>query len=178
MTDDQRRKIEELFARRGEGVGSFVLARTGDAELAEEITARIFLTVVRKFHQCRHSPAAWLWSIVRTELAGFFRQERRSRGHRPREALGEHLPDTARGPDQEAADRESRLRLQAALEQLTEPQQEIIYMKFYQDMRNVDIAEAAGSTAVNVGVRVHRSLRRLRELMSAGTHDRQRTGAK
>ena len=42
---ENREKIEQLFVQYGRGVGGYVLARVGDADLAEEITARVFLTV-------------------------------------------------------------------------------------------------------------------------------------
>ena len=43
--------IEQLFLRYGPGVGSYLMARLGNAELAEEITSRVFLTVVRRVRQ-------------------------------------------------------------------------------------------------------------------------------
>jgi len=159
LTEDQRRRIEDLFARYSEGVGSFVLARVGDAELAEEITSRVFLKVVRKFSQCRRSPAGWLWAIVRTELAQHFRRRPRSGDCDPRMAG----PDPT--PDAQAQQHEDQLRLQAALGELPGEHQAILYMKFYQDMPNVEIAEATGLTPSHVGVLVHRCLKRLRALM-------------
>ena len=161
MTEDERRAVEGLFARYSEGVGSFLLARVGDAELAEEITARVFHTVVRKFAQCRRSPAAWLWAIVRTALAEHFRRRR------PHEPADPQLPDGAAGPDEQAERLEMQRRTRAALAKLPEDTQKIIYMKFYQDMRNVEIAKATGLTPSNVGVLVHRSLKRLRALIES-----------
>ena len=35
------------------------------AELAEALTANVFVTVVRKLHQCRGEPVAWLWALGR-----------------------------------------------------------------------------------------------------------------
>ena len=45
--------MERLFRQYGRGVGGYLLARTGDPELAEEITARVFLTVVRRYYGLR-----------------------------------------------------------------------------------------------------------------------------
>ena len=55
--------------------------------------------------------------------------------------------------------------MQSALRQLSDEQREIVYLKFFQQMRNKEIASVTGRSAENVGVIVHRSLRRLRELM-------------
>ena len=160
MTDQQRRTIEELFARYGPGVGSFVLARVGDRDAAEEITSRVFAIVVRKIGSCRHSPAGWLWAIVRTQLAQHFRRRRHTE-------TSERLADPAEPPDVRAERREMQRRTRLALGRLPEDHQKLLYMKFYQDMRNVDIAQATGLSASNVGVLVHRSLKRLRALLEA-----------
>src|ERR1700677_1732952 len=76
LTPEQQKAIEQLFLQYGKGVGSFVLTQVGDPELAEEITARVFLTVVSRFCQLRESVLGWLWAIVRTELARHFRGRR------------------------------------------------------------------------------------------------------
>mgnify|MGYP002399731273 CR=1 FL=1 len=161
MTSADRHVIEQLFLRHGSGVGSYVLARVGDAELAEEITARVFLTVVRRFDQLRGSAVGWLWAIVRSELARHFRR----RGGQP---LGE-LPSPRPLPLEEMAERELHIRLQGALERLSEEQRDLVSMKFFLGLRNLEIAEATGLTPSNVGVKLHRALRELRDLLEPQT---------
>jgi len=184
---ERREAIEQLFVRHSAGIGSYLLARVGDAELAEEITARVFHTVVRRIGQCRGleemgtgtsppgEPAAsrdagsepapvssvvgWLWAIVRSELARHFRDRRRS------EPLSEELPDRRDPPGESAARDEMHRRMQTALEQLDDEEQRIIAMKFFLRARNTEIAEALGQTPNNVGVKIHRTVRHLRELM-------------
>ncbi len=159
MTNDPQREMEHLFRQYGKGVGSYVLSRVRDPELAEEITARVFLTVVRRYHQVRGSAAAWLWAVVRSELARHFRD--RSRFVQPEDELP--------APDDEPADalvrRETLAKLGLALEQLSEEQRQLIDMKFFLNMRNCDIAEVTGLTPANVGVIVYRTLKQLRGLM-------------
>lgn len=159
MRPDRREAIERLFVRYGEGVGSYVLARVGDAELAEEITARVFCTAVRHFDRCHTSEVGWLWSIVRSELARHFR------GRRP-EPLPEDLLDPADNPAEHAVRRETQRSLQAALEQLDEDEQQIISLKYFLQVRNTEIAAALGLSASNVGVKIHRAVKRLQELMA------------
>jgi RNA polymerase sigma-70 factor (ECF subfamily) len=160
LLDDRRQKIEDLYRRYGKGVGSFVLARVGDRHVAESITAGIFLLVVRRFEQCRGSPVAWLWSIVRTEVARYFR-DRHEAG-----ALDVEPTDFSADPQQLAERAETDARIGDALRRLNDEQQALVYMKFFLDMPNTDIAAALGMTPSNVGVVVHRAVKRLRELMS------------
>jgi RNA polymerase sigma-70 factor, ECF subfamily len=157
LTGEQRGEIERLFLQYGKGVGSYLLARVGDPELAEEITSRVFLAVVRHYGQRRGSAAAWLWAIVRSELARHYR--------RPAAALDGDLPSAGPGPPEELARRQWRQQLQAALDRLPAELHEIVYMKFFLDMRNLDIAAATGLSPSHVGVKVHRTLQQLRRLL-------------
>jgi RNA polymerase sigma-70 factor, ECF subfamily len=156
---DRQREIEELFRAHGKGVGGYVLARVGDPELAEEITSRVFLTVVRRFHQQRGSVLGWLWAIVRSELARHFR------GRQPQEAPSASLPASQELPPEELARRELHECLQAALGKLSEEQRQLVGLKFFLGLRNQEIAAATGLTPSNVGVKLHRALAELRELL-------------
>lgn len=159
LPPDQQDKIARLFSEFGRGVGNYVLARLGDPELAEEITARVFLQVVRGYVQLRGSAVHWLWAIVRNELAKHFRQRRAV-------PLDDDLLDARELPADAAARGQLQAELQAALARLPEEAQQIVFMKFFQDMKNLEIAEATGLTPSNVGVTIHRTLKQLRRLMT------------
>ncbi|HZL36856.1 MAG TPA: sigma-70 family RNA polymerase sigma factor [Tepidisphaeraceae bacterium] len=158
-SSERQRQIEALFRGYARGVGSYALARVGDPQVAETIVSNVFLIVVRRIEQCRSSPAAWLWSIVRSELARYFRQ------HRPMAPLPATCLDPAPRPPEIAEGLEMQSRMRQALERLTEEQQRIVYLKFFLDVPNTQIAGELGLSASNVGVIVHRTLARLRELM-------------
>lgn len=157
MAGDYQREIEELFLRYGKGVGSYLLARVGDPELAEELTARVFLTVVRRFHQLRGPGAGWLWSIVRSELAQHFR------GRRLMDLPEAHLLAPEGTPPDLLSQAESQGQLRAALDRLPDPQHEIICLKFFLGLRNQEIAATLGMTPSHVGVTIHRTLKQLRQ---------------
>lgn len=159
LTDDRRRQIEDLFRRYGKGVGSYVLAQVGNADVAETITGSVFLIVVRRFEQCRTSPVAWLWSIVRSEIARYFRDRKDV------VPLDVEPPDPLNDPRRHAESRESAQQVRRAMAELTEEQQKLIYMKFFLDLPNVEIAHSLGMTPGNVGVVAHRAVKRLREVM-------------
>jgi RNA polymerase sigma-70 factor, ECF subfamily len=142
-------------------VGSYCLARLGNAELAEEITSRVFLTVVRHFADVRGSSAGWLWTVVRSELTNHYRARQRTTNS---DAGG---ISTDKSPQEQMESDELQRQLYFALQQISENEQQIIYLKFFQDMPNHEIAEAAGLSASNVGVIVFRALKRLRHLMEA-----------
>lgn len=159
MALDRRDEIERLFRRYGRGVGSYVLTRVGDPELAEEITARVFLKVVRCLEQLRGQEAGWLFAIVRNELARHFRARDR---HTP---IAPDTPAPDMLPPEYAAQSEMRCRMQAALGQLSPRDQQLVYLKFFQQLRNPEIANATGLSVSNVGVALHRAIKQLRRLL-------------
>ena len=146
-------------------MGSYLLARTGDFELAEALTANVFVTVVRKLHQCHGNQVAWLWTIVRHELARHFREHRRHDSLDSAEA--EELTADETSPLENLVDGERLEQLRHALASLSDQQQAIVFMKFFEDMPNAEIAAATGLSPGNVGVRVHRTLKQLRMLMES-----------
>ncbi|MEK6236682.1 MAG: sigma-70 family RNA polymerase sigma factor, partial [Planctomycetales bacterium] len=161
LTGDHRADAERLFQKYARGVGSYVLGRVRDAELAEAITARVFLTVVHRIADCRGSASAWLWTIVRNEVTRHFRDQK------PQQPLDENHPDPTDSPPEQLAKQETQTKLMAVLEELPEAQREIIYMKYFLDMRNKDVAAALNMTASNVGVQVHRALKELRKRLDS-----------
>jgi RNA polymerase sigma-70 factor (ECF subfamily) len=160
---ERQQKVEELFRQYGRGVGSFIMARVGNADLAETITSNVFFIVVRQIEQCRSAPGAWLWSIVRSELARHFRR------HKAADQLTDRFADPALAPPELAARNEMQERMQIALHRLGDEQQRIIYLKFFLDVPNTEIAAELGLSSSNIGVIVHRAVKQLRELMEEKT---------
>lgn len=159
MTEEARQKIEDLFLRCGPGVGRYVLLRVGSPELAEEISARVFLTVVRQFHQHNGSLLGWLWAIVRTELARHYRQ-------RPLAVCSTEVASKEPLPLEQMERKERSDVLRACLEKLPDEEQQLLSLKFFMGLGNQEIAEATGLTPSNVGVKLHRTLKELRGLLA------------
>jgi len=145
----------ELFERYASGVGSFFLARVGDPELAEELTSRVFVQVVQRLEQCRGNACGWIWAIANSILSRHYRDK------------GRRKPDAAEEPVyvdplQSAENREWQALLPGILAELSPREQELVFLKFFQDLSNQQIAEATDLTVSNVGVILFRALKRLR----------------
>ncbi len=141
MTADHRQAVEQLFRAHGRGVGNYVFARIGDLEQAEEITSRVFLKVADNIGRLRGELAPWLWAIVKNELARHFRDGRRF------EPVSDALPSHEEAPDDQMA------------------RKQIVFLKFFENLGNQEIAKVTGLTPSNVGVTVHRTLKQLRALL-------------
>jgi len=86
--------------------------------------------------------------------------------------LDDDLVAPGNSPLETTQKQEMQCRLREALERLTDEQHQIVTMKFFLNVPNTEIAEALGLSASNVGVKVHRALKRLYELME-GNQERE-----
>ena len=77
------------------------------------------------------------------------------------------LCDPAKTPAAIATQREIAVRVEAAIDQLGEQDREMILMRHYEHLSNLEIAEVLGLNAPAASMRYLRSVRRLRELLES-----------
>lgn len=155
--DGDMQAFRALFARHTPRVYGFLLHRTGEAALAEDLTQQTWLRV----HAARATFRAgarfrpWLYTIA----ANLRRDQLRA--HPP-----EDLPGTLPEPPQEEDPDEARARrdlLRRALLALPEPYRDVIVLHRYHDLGFAEIAEIVGATEGAVKLRAHRGYLMLRE---------------
>jgi RNA polymerase sigma-70 factor (ECF subfamily) len=152
--------FEELYAEHAQPLFRFLVYRTGDRALSEDLLADAFeraLRARRGFDPKRASRKTWLYAIALNCL----------RDHARRRAAEERALDRATagdpgdGPDPLAAvgDREQ---LMAALGALSDEEREVIALRFGADLTVPEIARVTGEKLTTVEGRVYRALRKLR----------------
>jgi RNA polymerase sigma-70 factor (ECF subfamily) len=109
-------------------------------------------------HQQNGSAVGWLWAILRSELARHFRQ-------RPLASCPADLLSNEALPAAEVERKETAALLRACLAKLPDDEQELISLKFFLGLSNQEIAHALGLKPNHVGVKVHRVLKELRNLL-------------
>lgn len=112
--------------------------------------------------------SAWLYRMAHNTVVDHYR---RSRDHAPlpewhdSDALvgsGDQMVDPER-----SAERESEVdRLRAALSELSEDEQQIILLRFVEDLPHAQTAEILGQSEVGSRVLQHRALRKLRDTLT------------
>jgi RNA polymerase sigma-70 factor (ECF subfamily) len=164
--------IEGLYDLYADRIYHYVLARTGDVNAAEDLTAEVFLRViqhVRKFKLDTARPAAsvsaWLYRIAANLVA----DHHRARQRRPTVNIEEDAPLISAAPDpsQQAERREALEHLSGALEKLTEDQRLVVVCKFGESMSNAQAAAWLGKTEGAIEALQHRALRTLCRLLGA-----------
>jgi RNA polymerase sigma factor (sigma-70 family) len=158
----REREFERLYAEQARPLLRFLVYRTGDRALAEDLLADTFERVLRArrpFDPRRATEKTWLYTIALNLL----------RDHSRRHAIGQRaLEKVAIREPRLAADRElaavaERDALQRALECLSIEEREAIALRFGADLTIPEIAKLNGEKLTTVEGRVYRALRKLRD---------------
>jgi len=134
----------------------------GDQEQARDVVQETFLRLCRqdRAQLADHLPE-WLYTVCRNQAIGILRQRERMGLAAP------SRPDAQEGrepsPPDALASSESQSRVLGLLETLTASQQEVLHLRFDQDLTYQQISRVTGLSESNVGVLIHRGLNRLRE---------------
>jgi RNA polymerase sigma-70 factor, ECF subfamily len=119
--------------------------------------------------QGRASPSTWSYRVALNTALGWHRKERRRQVRRQPVLQVEDLPAAALDSAQQAAQRELVERLYDAIRRL--PKSDAALVLLYLDGFSYrQMAEVLGISESNVGVRLNRAKKSLRELMNEEPH--------
>ncbi len=136
---------------------------TGDVELAGEVLPETLLRACREDRAALDGHLAqWLFRVCRSRALDVQRKEQRMSLVMD---LDLQAAPSGNGPPELLAARETKSRLLGLLEGLPANQQEVIRLKFQNDLSYREIADVTGHSVSNVGFLLHTGLKRLRELM-------------
>jgi RNA polymerase sigma-70 factor (ECF subfamily) len=161
-----RDAFERLYAENARPLLGFLLYRTGDHALAEDIAADAFERVLLKrarFDPRRGSEKTWLYSIALNLLRDHARREQAGVRARDRASAVHVTPG-----ERELESVEERDALGRALATLSEAEQDAIALRYGADLSLKEIARLSGEKPSTVESRVYRALERLRDEL-AGT---------
>ncbi len=153
--------IRDAFDRHEGPLVRYALRLTGDLETARDVVQDTFLRLCREPRERVESHlAAWLFTVCRRRALDVARKLSRmhSAGTVP------HAGDRG-GTDQvaHAVHRETVGRLLELLESLSPREQEIVRLKFQNELSYREIGKVMGLSVSNVGYLLHHALRKMRE---------------
>jgi len=153
-----------LYERHVRKIYNYIYYRTGDHHDAEDLTARVFQRAMRHiggFQDMGVPLSAWLYRIAHNLVANWHRD----RSRRPVVPLEEQLVLTpgAQHPEALAVKREQGAELLAVIRRLPEDRQQLLILKFSEQLSNAEIAEIMGRTEGAIKSLYHRTLSELRQ---------------
>lgn len=164
--------VEELYARYGPAVYGFLMARLGDALLAEEVLQDVMLSAWRAAGQFRGESKVltWLLSIARNRAINARRRHRL-----PQIPLSDayETPGTDTGPFERVLRSSERQLVRATLEQLSPQQREVLVLVFFHQLTENEVADVLGIPVGTVKSRLHRGKEMLRRVWVEANYDAQ-----
>lgn len=179
MTDEERlfervctyepQALEKLYDAYAPLIYAYLYRRLQDAPLAEDLTSEVFLRLLRAFRSrevWHTSLRGWLYRVAHNLVMDHYRQQV------PNVTLDEGLssdPDTPDTDDVEEQVSEwcTRRQLRAALKRLTPEQQEVLALRFGEQLSTQETAEVMGKSVSAIEALQHRALATLRRMLKS-----------
>jgi RNA polymerase sigma-70 factor (ECF subfamily) len=156
--------FERLYAAHAEPLLGFLVYRTGNRAVAEDVMADTFERVLRtrfRFDPRKSSEKTWIFTIALNLLRDHAR--RRGAEERALERLPEPVPSGGM-PTTDLVDERDELR--GALDTLTQEERECVALRFGADLTVPEVGRVLGEKLSTVEGRVYRALRKMRAELS------------
>lgn len=158
-----------IYERYASAIYLYIYYRVGDAELAEDLRAEVFLRMIEgieKYEDRGWPISAWLYRIARDRTIDALRRRYR----RPQVPL-ETWTDTCEGPEVPIEVKLDHEELRKSIEHLTEGQRQVILLRFMGDLSVQEVAKKLGRTEGAVKALQHRGLQTLARILEADQTD-------
>lgn len=157
--------LGEIYDRYSGRIYTYLYHHLGDRQLAEDLTGDVFLKMLEAAKSARFartSLSGWLFRIAHNLVY----DHRRYRGP-GLDDIEEHLDLTNTMPDPESSTERKLAQdnLRAALHSLTDEQQQVVLLRFAEDMPAEQVATVMGRSEGSVWSLQHRALAALRRAL-------------
>ena len=152
-----------LYRRHYEAVFRYCVHRLFERHLAEDVTSAVFLKVVEKFHSFKGTELQfrnWLYKIATNAVNDHLRKSAR------RNTLIKDIGCCVKNPDSTNFPDENLALLKQAMFELKPKYQTIITLRFFENLKLIEIAEMLGSSPGTVRSQLARALAKLRKKLS------------
>jgi RNA polymerase sigma-70 factor (ECF subfamily) len=158
-------RFAELYDRYVEQIYRYVYRRVSDQQVSEDLVSQTFYDALShlKSYEFRGYPfSAWLYKIAHNNVLKWYRANSRVQSV-DLEDISELKGDV--DLVKEEIQREEKENVLKVLDCLEFEERELIRLKYFEDVSNMEIAQIMGITANNVGVKLYRALKKFKELI-------------
>ncbi len=167
----QRAQVEQemalLYRKYAPGLLTYVRIRVPSPEDAEDLVVEVFLAALEQAKFAVLSEKAkqlWLWRVTRNKVIDAYRRAKTRQSVTLEHVADGLFADEMAGPEYSALRQEDYMDLYAHLQSLPRLQQEILRMRFGQELSCGEIATKLGRQENVVRVTLSRSLNLLRNI--------------
>lgn len=158
--------LEEIYQKHARTVYAYLLGRTRNQDLAEELTQETFFQAVRTIDTFRGDSklSTWLCGIARNLWLAHLRESRKSQSLEEMEEMA-----GAASPEEELSLQWDNLEILKLLHGLKEPLREVMYLRLIGNLTFAQIGEIMGKSENWTRVNYYRGKERIRR--EAGEHE-------
>jgi len=149
--------VAALYDRFAPELYRYIYQRLGAKTIAEDLTAEVFVRVLG-LPRAPDEWRAYLYRIAHNLVVDYFRKHPHIL-----EQVDEFIPDDRNDPVERAEIAEEQRRLRKAIARLTPEQQQVVVLKFVQEMSNAEVARILNKPEGAIKALQHRALTNLRE---------------
>jgi len=178
----EKRQIEEakrdsskflvLYDKYVDQIYRYIARRTGnDRDSAHDILSQTFLDALSHIKDYTHQGypfSSWLYRIAHNNVIKWYKKSEHTRYDPIEEArkISDPNENIVQIVDSELLQRQ----VKEMMGKLEPEEQEIIRLKFFENVSNIEIADILGLSVTNVGVKVYRTLKKAKSLLPS-KHD-------
>jgi RNA polymerase sigma factor (sigma-70 family) len=166
-----------LYRKNAPGLLAYVQMHITSAEDAEDLVVEVFLAALEnaKFAALSEKEKQlWLWRVTRNKVIDTYRRARTRQNVTLEQVADGLFEDEIAGPEYAALRQEDYMDLYAHLQNLPLLQQQILRMRFGQDLSCSEIASRLGKQENAVRVTLSRTLNLLRKMYRRGREEQER----
>jgi RNA polymerase sigma-70 factor (ECF subfamily) len=142
----------------------------GDQERARDVVQETFVQLQRsKREEHDNAPAKWLFTVCRNRALNVCRKERRMAFLDEQFLQKQSTPEL--WPNEQLERKEAGTFVMRIVETLPPRQQEVLQLKFQNDLSYAEISEITHLSVSHVGVLIHTALKTLRERYATASRD-------
>jgi RNA polymerase sigma-70 factor (ECF subfamily) len=159
--------LGKLYDEYAPPIYAYLYRRVQDAQLAEDLTSEVFVRVLQAIRARRlwkTSFQGWLYRIAHNLVVDHYRKQPAT----PVLELDEDLVADQKDLDSAVAERLSRQRLRSAIRWLTPEQQQVLALRFGQQLSAPEVGDVMGKSVSAVEALQHRALGALRRILERG----------
>jgi RNA polymerase sigma-70 factor (ECF subfamily) len=163
-------QMDEILQRFERPLLQYATRILGDRDRARDVVQETFVKLQQENRtELDHAPAKWLFTVCRNGALNICRKEKRMT------YLDQDLLETRQSeqsaPSENLAAKEASSFLLRILETLPPRQQELLQLKFQNDLSYQQISEITELSVSNVGVLIHNALKTLRQRYGKASKD-------
>ncbi len=163
-----RTAFDRLYVLYADKIYRYVRYRVQDQQASEDLTAEVFLRLLEGIHAFRVTErdqvaifSGYLYRIAHNLLYDYYHRQ----ALRPVAPLDEQVSDLSDSHRTWIERGLSDAQLHAAIGELTEEQQQVLVMRFFEDMSSADVAKVLGKTEGAIKALQHRALAALERIL-------------